>query len=513
MEEKHEIALEEPAEPETEAARDETPVSQPEAEATKSAEEVPQPEPDAPAVAEAESEAGCATDMYWEHSFQKCGRNLHAAPAGIDEQPVCLMHSKDPNKQSGPLFDAFWLEFERILEAAGKKEAHFEKFVFPRTDLGGREINAICLFDRAIFTQDAVFFCAIFKRKVSFEYATFIQYANFWKASFTWYADFSKVLFMQFTRFSGAIFELNANFSGATFTKETEFHGAAFTYYADFSEATFMHDVFFNNATYTGNANFRKVTFVQNAIFDGTEFYGTADWRRCRFLDQAEFRHTVFKPKKELSPSAVFSLAKFAKPGEIIFDDVDLSRALFLNCDVSELWFTSSVKWPIRFGYRGFRGLAVSEEEILLIPMLAQLKEDYGPIDHGAVEQIYHQLQKNYDSRLDYRKANDFHYGEMEMRRLEPPSSGPFLSLRRRIPRWLNLLTLYRLASDYGNSYAKPGAWLLGILLAAMLAFPITGLEMKQPKPGNATSNAIVTYGTSGTNKTPGQTISGLREN
>ncbi|MFZ1086473.1 MAG: hypothetical protein WAN35_16035 [Terracidiphilus sp.] len=112
----------------------------------------------------------------------------------------------------------------------------------------------------------------------------------------------------------------------------------------------------------------------------------------------------------------------------------------------------------------------------------------YGPIDHGAVEQIYHQLQKNYDSRLDYRKANDFHYGEMEMRRLEPPSGGRFLSLRRRIPRWLNLLSLYRLASDYGNSYAKPGAWLLGILLMAMLTYPCTGLE-KLTKPG-----CIVTY-------------------
>ena len=71
------------------------------------------------------------------------------------------------------------------------------------------------------------------------------------------------------------------------------------------------------------------------------------------------------------------------------------------------------------------------------------------------MEQIYHQLQKNYDTRLDYRKANDFHYGEMEMRRLEPPSDGRFLSVRRRIPRWLNLLTLYRLASTIIERHLK----------------------------------------------------------
>ena len=38
----------------------------------------------------------------------KCGRKLHMAPDGIDEQPVCLMHSKDPAKHSGALFEAFW---------------------------------------------------------------------------------------------------------------------------------------------------------------------------------------------------------------------------------------------------------------------------------------------------------------------------------------------------------------------------------------------------------------------
>jgi hypothetical protein len=58
----------------------------------------------------------------------------------------------------------------------------------------------------------------------------------------------------------------------------------------------------------------------------------------------------------------------------------------------------------------------------------------------------------------------------------------------------LNLLTLYRLASDYGNSYAKPGWILVLVLLAATFSFPITGLEWKQSKPGNSAGNAIVTY-------------------
>jgi len=83
---------------------------------------------------------------------------------------------------------------------------------------------------------------------------------------------------------------------------------------------------------------------MQNAVFEKTEFYERSDWRRSRFLNQAEFRHTKFLPKEPKMPSAIFSLAKFAKPGKIVFEDVDLSRALFLNCDVSEVWFTSSVQ-------------------------------------------------------------------------------------------------------------------------------------------------------------------------
>ena len=468
MANEHEIAPEELAEPETEAAREETPLSQPESEPDEGAEEAPQSEPDVPAAAEAESEAGCAMKMGWQDG-RRCGHKVHAAPVEIDERPVCLMHSNDPNKQSGPLFDAFWLEFEMILDEAGENEAHFDRFVFPRADFSVRKFKAICRF-----------YCA-----------TFTRWANFGHVTFTQNADFSGATFTKDAEFRAAIFTQNADFTRATFTQETIFFDATFTQDAKFVRATFMQDANFIRATFKQNADFYGATFTQNADFEFTKFYGTAKWRWCRFLDQAEFRDIKFLAKEPKAPSAVFSMTRFTKPGEIVFEYVDLSRVLFLNCDVSAVWFTSSVKWARRIGYRGF---AVFEEKILLDPVLSKEIWEFGTIDHGAVEQIYHQLQKNYDARLDYRMANNFHYGEMEMRRLEPPADGPFIDLRWILPRWMNLLTLYRLASDYGNSYAKPGAWLLVTLLAATLLFPILGLEQKQPKPGNPAGNAIVTY-------------------
>ena len=272
------------------------------------------------------------------------------------------------------------MEFERILKAAGEGAAHFERFVFPQLDFSKREFQAICRFDGATFTQNANFFKATFTKDADFTGATFTQYAYFWNATFT----------------------QAANFLRATFTLD-----------ADFSDATFTRD-----------ANFFAATFTQAASFVDTTFHGTADWRKCKFLNQAEFRQTKFEPLVEGQPSAAFALASFSKPGEIVFDDVDLSRVLFHNCDVSQVLFTSSVRWAKR---EGNRGLAVFEETIPLDQQYAKGLHRDGQRAYRAVAQIYQQLKKNYDSRLDYWTANEIHFGEMEMKRLAGPTDGRLL--------------------------------------------------------------------------------------
>ena len=114
----------------------------------------------------------------------------------------------------------------------------------------------------------------------------------------------------------------------------------------------------------------------------------------------------------------MFALASFSKPGEIVFDDVDLSRVLFYDCDVSQVWFTSSVRWGKREDYSD---CGLRRDNFSRTRVREGLRRD-GQRDYRAVAQIYQQLKKNYDSRLDYRTANEFHFGEMEMMRLaEPP--------------------------------------------------------------------------------------------
>jgi hypothetical protein len=334
-----------------------------------------------------------------------CGRKLHVAPDGVDEIPVCLMHSKDPAKQSGPLFGDFLHEIDRILEEAGENVAHFGQFVFPGFGFNGRKIQAIC-----------------------------------------------------------------------------EFYKASFTLYASFSNATFMRDVSFHSATFARKATFYKTTFTQEVRFVDTEFHRLANWHRCRFLDRAEFRRTKFTSRAWSEANAIFAFARFTKPGEIIFDDVDLSHVLFQDCDVSQVWFTSSVRWGTR---ENKRGLTVFEETIDLEDEdgIGLLKD--GQRDYQAVAQVYQQLKKNYDSRLDYWTANEFHFGEMEMKRLVVPMEGRLLWPRRWLHPRLSLVALYRWASDYGNSYRKPLVWLLGflILFAALLPLPGVGLQWQGHRP------------------------------
>lgn len=113
-----------------------------------------------------------------------CGRPLNDAPEGADKRPVCLMHSKDPRKQAGPLFNDFWREFEAILTSAADGVANFQSFEFPEVDLRGRSIKAVCRFDKAIFTERASFSQATFTEVVDFSGTTFTQDATFHDATF-----------------------------------------------------------------------------------------------------------------------------------------------------------------------------------------------------------------------------------------------------------------------------------------------------------------------------------------
>jgi len=547
-----------------------------EAEAPPAEEETEQPEapPQVSAQqAEAEqasAEAGCLVLM---HEARWCGRPVYAAPAGVGERPVCLMHSKNPYKSD----EEFQKEFERILAAAGHGVADFTGFAFPRSTYQEQEFAARCIFKGATFTdladfvgatftqgadcsgatftqvvsfskatfaqaadfcgatftQDALFYKATFTQDADFRDATFTRNALFKGATFTQTAVFMGVTFTQDASFAGATFTRDANFGLATFTQDADFREANFTQDADFRMATFTHDAafgyatftqdayffwaaftqdaYFFRATFTQDADFRGATFAQRADFSGATFAGATDFHRAvftgparfapleegakpcefkdrvffqdaRFQDYTDFRGAVFGEFGNSTARPAFSLARFEKPERVTFYKTWLGQTLFVNCDVSKLSF-SDVEWG-RCGSRR----QLYEETVPLDDETAEpLKPPPGSHDernYHLIAETYHQLKNNYDSRGDPWTANDFHYGEMEMLR----RSSRF---HNRSTRWLaqnlGMFALYKYASQYGLSMARPLRWLAGVLLLFTLLYPLAGL-----RPVTARTQAVL---------------------
>jgi hypothetical protein len=162
-----------------------------------------------------------------------------------------------------------------------------------------------------------------------------------------------------------------------------------------------------------------------------------------------------------------------------------MGHALFHNCDVSRFVF-SNVRWRERDGSQKqmvFEEIISTEDgdARALLPG----KEAPDQRNYALIAELYQQLKKNYDDRRDYWTAGDFHYGELEMKRLHSPH-------RNKALRWLHqnlgLCAWYKYASEYGESYDRPLLWFVGIVVLFMLLFPISGLRpsVKPSAPGPA---------------------------
>jgi uncharacterized protein YjbI with pentapeptide repeats len=431
---------------------------------------------------------------------KRCGRPIYPSPA-YDPTLVCLMHSRDPQKSDA----AFQEEFEAILKA-GDEVADFTKFVFPRANYVQRKFAEVCVFHAATFTEDVSFYDSEFTQDADFRGATFMQGASFWNAKFRQDANFGGATFKDVS-FYDATFTREVSFYDAKFTQDSEFTNATFTQGAEFTKATFTRDALFGNAKFTQFVRFYRSTFEQSASFQGTKFMQTADFigvtfaqnanfnaatftqkvsfARAQFLGPAEFRETHFRRDEEPLPGPIFSLAGFFQPEAVIFYKTYLGRALFYNCDVSRVNF-SSVEWRRR---KGSRKWMVFEEEVHLeaAPDLKPTESSADERHYWLIVELYQQLKKNYDGRQDYGTGGDFHYGELEMKRL---------ATRRKnnAVRWLvqhsRLVALYKFASQYGESYVRPGVLFVAALLLFALLYPVAGLryEPKNDLGGNVSS-------------------------
>jgi uncharacterized protein YjbI with pentapeptide repeats len=388
-----------------------------------------------------------------------------------------------------------------------------------QVNFAGAEFNWRSEFGKAIFSRGANFLNAQFKGSAVFAGAIFgdggtpqAAAVHFAGAKFgavpredeasVATVDFRDAEFNVDSSFVWAEF-VRADFSGAKFRSKTTFREAKFK-----AEALFTHTAFapspvpglkedtrpsFERAIFTGQAVFHLAEFAQGANFTETIFCGSLDFAAAtlescvdfslaRFLGSVYFDRTAFR-QKDLDPGPVFTQAYFEKPEDIVFQGTDLSHALFYNSDVTKVRF-SDVTWSVRSN--GKR--KVFEEDVSLKHDRAQaLKYNRGdhPRNYHLIAELYHQLKKNYDERQDPLTGGDFHYGEMEMRRIA--LHGGRTSLWRR---HFGLIALYKYASAYGESYGRPIIGLGLVLLLFMLLFPVFGLDLNEGAAGGSRTPA-----------------------
>jgi uncharacterized protein YjbI with pentapeptide repeats len=374
-------------------------------------------------------------------------------------------------------------EFRGSASFAGavfEKGAVFQQSRFNlRADFSRCEFLAHADFVHVIFGGDALFSGSKFREGAiansppqggNFTESIFVGPAKFTLSEFKGTAGFGSCGFNGGADFSGCEFE-QAQFSFAKFRQEANFSRTQFRGSAYFREAQFEGLTDFSDLCCHGGLLFVLAAFRQDVSFARSEFEGAVDCSGARFMAALRLYETGLKTPTSADPSLILSGAQLDKPAEVVFYKTDLSRAIFHNCRVSDVVF-SDVTWMERPGVR--KKMIFDEVVPLNHNSASALKpgaDEAGVRNYRLLAELYQQLKKNYDDRRDYWTAGDFHYGEMEMRRLHGVSHS-------RLVRWwherFGVLALYRFASAYGENYVRPGLGLLltlalfGVLYAAL---------------------------------------------
>jgi Pentapeptide repeats (9 copies) len=412
------------------------------------------------------SEAVCGVEM---QGRRLCGRAVVAS--GHDERPVCLMHSKDPNKDA-TAFDAV---VEQTLATGGPCD--FTGFVFSGpAAFDGRAFVAEVFFWRATFSAATSFGDATFAADAWFSHATFAKDATFYRAKFSRDARFVDATFASATSFFAAKFAKEANFYGAKFTEDASFDNARFSGEARFVDAAFTGKAGVSHATFAGKADFSRAKFGQNANFNRAAFSGEANFYRTAFSGEARFSAAEFAQNASFDEVTFVGIADFrrtrflATPGGSLRvvnrrDGDPGLRVRMADCDITRVRLVD-INWHIADGR-----LTLQDE---LDVRGADGRQE-------LVAAAYRQLVSNFEDARAYELAEQADVGAMEMRRLDPrrfilgyrPKASAWV---RRTQRWigerLSMTNLYRVVSRYGTDYWR--ALKVLVLLILLMGFGYT---------------------------------------
>lgn len=293
-----------------------------------------------------------------------------------------------------------------------------------------------------------------------------ISDADFRGAEFFGRADFTNVEFHSPARFNGAHFHKAAEFNSV------HFHGEAF-----FAGTYFHEDCLFScdNGGFDNYANFNGARFEGHAAFVG-------------FLEERN-DYISFSGEPVFHGLTDFCKLSFVNDASLSFTNLSLEKANFYDTDLKPVRFIG-VTWSKLNSRLSLWG----EVRLLKIDGDPVARKKHGIPDWAWPPQIeklaenYAQLVLNYEQRREVDSAEDFHIGEMEMRRRKIASGikQPWL---RAIRERCNGFGVYRLSSIYGTSYTH-AAWVLAcIVLFLSLLFLWTGIA---PAPSDKSAQSAL---------------------
>jgi uncharacterized protein YjbI with pentapeptide repeats len=386
-----------------------------------------------------------ACQIHKKYPWLKCPRE--AMPD--DPDGLCLLHSRQEDKNKDGAFTA------AVKAKLAQEDYDFPGVFFP----GPFSISKLTGQEKFTFAKPANFFWAIFQGKADFSDATFQE------------AYFSDAIFQKAAHLSGATFQ-EAGFSMTTFQESAHFSGATFSGPAIFDSLNPPDDQGWRPAL---QADFSSLTLpvpgalrFQDLSLAQVEFAGT-DLRKC------EFAHVNWHPHR----------GRQALYGEVLIYEKEVA---WVSHRLKTSWLSWREKYRLCCSIKAY--FSLFREARLGARLLAtnlycrslfleDSEEEQEPPEseeYDRAEECYRGLKLNCEAAGDFKNADDFHYGEMEMHRRASP-------WRRFNP--FSFYNLYRVLSGYGERPRLAAAWLAGFFLLTAACFCLTAL----PSPSGPAPN------------------------
>jgi uncharacterized protein YjbI with pentapeptide repeats len=297
-------------------------------------------------------------------------------------------------------------------------------------------------------------------QQVSFIGTHFAGAANFHATTFANAASFDRAEFLGFANFTGARFAQRSSFAHTRFAA-----GANFTHCQADTElriiGCMIHGEFsMGPSSCAGHVTFAQTRFHGCATFDATTFHQAAIFSNCIFHADARFRDTLFHRNAAFNGTRFHGAADFSSaPSGAAFGAAEFLGVIFHG-------FTS-------FTNRAFKGITVFREARFDEPpeffnVKLPHEADFERATYGKVTRANAHLAEPAYRTLKLKMS------ELQHHRLETA----FFALELRAKRYNDsscvartLYALYCAFSNFGQSFAYPLLWLLGVAAMSGLIY------------------------------------------